>query len=221
MEIRRANLPEVIRLIDRFFGGTGYSLNSLFTDEQHRILRVILDQTLAEMEQSLHTIYEDHASLLHFLSAAGMPAPPALALAAGYALNAKLRNALGAEEFDGPAVSSLLELAIADKVELDTPQLSYVGGQRIKQAMARLDQAAEREEGVEAALEPAIAIAQCLRSMPFEVNLWQAQNIWNDVVQRGSTEGWSAVERERLRTLGRALNIAVEELVVEEGVSVF
>ena len=221
MEIRRANLPEVIRLIDRYFGGTGYSLNSLFTDEQHRILRVILDQTLAEMEKSLHTIYEDHASLLHFLSAAGMPTPPALALAAGYALNAKLRNALGAEEFDGPAVSSLLELAIADKVELDTPQLSYVGGQRMKQAMARLDEATERDEGVDAALEPAIAIAQCLRAMPFEVNLWQAQNIWNDVVQRGNLEGWSAVEREGLRSLGRALNIAVERLVVEEGVSVF
>ncbi len=221
LAIRRADLPEVIRLIDRFFGGTTYSLTSLFTDEQHRILRVILDQTLSEMEQSLHTIYEDHASLLHFLAAAGMPTPPALALAAGYALNAKLRHALAADEFDGPAVTSLLELAIADRVELDTTQLSYVGGLRMKQAMVRLDETAEHDDSVEGALESAIAIATCLRAMPFEVDLWQAQNIWNDLLQRGGVDRWTASQRESFRTLGRALHIAVEELVVEEGVSVF
>lgn len=66
--IKRANLPEVIRLIDRSFGGMTYSLNSLFADEQSRILRTILDQTLSEMEASLRNIYEDHASLLHFLT---------------------------------------------------------------------------------------------------------------------------------------------------------
>ena len=123
--IRKANLPEVIRLIDRYFGGTAYSLTSLFTDEQHRILRTILDQTLSEMEESLHKIYEDHASLLHFLTESGMAAPPALALAAGYALNANLRRALEAEEFDGGQVLALLELAQSDQVTLDTTQLSY------------------------------------------------------------------------------------------------
>ena len=77
--IRRANLPEVIRLIDRFFGETAYSLTSLFADEQHRILSTILNQTLSEMEESLRKIYEDHASLMHFLTESGMTAPPALA----------------------------------------------------------------------------------------------------------------------------------------------
>jgi hypothetical protein len=37
--LRRANLPELIREIDNYFGGTVYSLTSLFADEQHRILR--------------------------------------------------------------------------------------------------------------------------------------------------------------------------------------
>ncbi len=43
--MRRANLPEVIRLIDHFFGGMAYSLTSLFADEQHRILNTILNRT--------------------------------------------------------------------------------------------------------------------------------------------------------------------------------
>ncbi len=55
-----------------------YSLTSLFADEQHRILRTILNQTLSEMEESLREIYEDHASLMHFLTESGMPPPPSL-----------------------------------------------------------------------------------------------------------------------------------------------
>ena len=66
--VRRANIPEAIRLIDQFFGGIPYSLTSLFADEQHRILRTILDRTLSEMETSLRSIYEDHASLHRFLT---------------------------------------------------------------------------------------------------------------------------------------------------------
>ena len=214
--IRRANLPEVIRLIDRYFGGTAYSLTSLFTDEQHRILRTILDQTLSEMEESLHKIYEDHASLLHFLTESGMTAPPALALAAGYALNANLRRALEAEEFDGAQVLALLELAQSDQVTLDSTQLSYVAGQRMKKAMTRLELAVEGEAPPELAITSARSIAECLRVMPFEVNLWQAQNMWNDLLQGRTLDVWNEELRGEFRKLGQALHISVDDLVVEK-----
>ena len=214
--IRKANLPEVIRLIDRYFGGTAYSLTSLFTDEQHRILRTILDQTLSEMEESLHKIYEDHASLLHFLTESGMAAPPALALAAGYALNANLRRALEAEEFDGSQVLGLLELAQSDQVTLDSTQLSYVAGLRMRKAMTRLELAVEGELPPEVAITSARSVAECLRVMPFEVNLWQAQNIWNDLLQRGTMDLWDEELRGGFRKLGQALHISLDDLVVEQ-----
>ncbi len=214
--IRKANLPEVIRLIDRYFGAMAYSLTSLFTDEQHRILRTILDQTLSEMEESLHKIYEDHASLLHFLTESGMAAPPALALAAGFALNANLRRALEAEEFDGAQVLALLQLAQSDQVALDTTQLSYVAGLRMKKAMTRLEMAVDGQLLPEVAISSARSIAECLRVMPFEVNLWQAQNIWNDLLQRGTLDLWDEERRLGFRKLGQALHISLEELVVEQ-----
>ncbi len=229
--IRHADLPEVIRLIDRFFGGTHFSLNSLFADEQQRILGIILNQTLSEMEQSLHTIYEDHASLLHFLTASGIAVPPPLALAAGYALNTKLRNALAAEDFDPSAVTALLAQAVADRVELNTAELSFVIDERIRRAMIELDEAAldldpalpptNPDNRIQPALESALTIANTLRTLPFEVNLWQAQNIWNDLLHRNATSPWTPRERESFRTLGQALNIATAELVVEDGVSIF
>jgi alpha-amylase/alpha-mannosidase (GH57 family) len=219
--IRRANLPEVIRLIDRFFGETAYSLTSLFADEQHRILNTILNQTIAEMEESLRKIYEDHASLLHYLTETGMSAPPALASAARFAINASLRRALEAEAFDPADIETLLARAEADQIPLDAQLLGYTAGQRMKRAMVRLEASAAGDPHANGALATALIITETIHKMPFEVNIWQAQNIWNDLLRRSDTNYWTAEWKEDFKKLGRAMNISVDELVIEEGVSAF
>jgi alpha-amylase/alpha-mannosidase (GH57 family) len=269
--VRRANLPQVIRLIDGYFGETSFALTSLFADEQHRILRTILDQTLGEMEQSLETIYEDHSSLLEYLTESNMQPPAPLALAASFAVNARLRRALDAEVFDTAGIADLLRRAAVDQVTLDTNDLSFTASQRMKRAMVRLESAcatmvsaattqplmeamveliadgsggeaqsddniamggpsgsearAERlaQQSVEEALGAALSVAETLCSLPFEVNLWQAQNIWNDLMRRQDRHLLLLPEANlpTYRQLGRAMNISVEELVVEAGVSVF
>jgi alpha-amylase/alpha-mannosidase (GH57 family) len=219
--IRRANLPEVIRLIDRFFGDMSYSLTSLFADEQHRILNTILNQTISEMEDSLRKIYEDHASLLHFLTETGVAAPPALASAARFAINAALRRAIEADSFDPSSIESLLQRADADQVSLDAQLLGYTAGQRMKRAMVRLEASASGDPSAAGALATALVIAETIKKMPFEVNLWQAQNIWNDLLRRSDTNYWSAEWKEDFKKLGKAMNISVDQLVVEESVSAF
>jgi hypothetical protein len=278
--MRKANLPEVIRLIDRFFAKgidrrkpksdspnhinldpqnpqpgqsadapganpTGiahdlapppaaaantereapivYSLTSLFADEQHRILNTILNQTVGEMEDSLRKIYEDHASLLHFLTESGMNPPPALALAASFAINASLRRAIEANDFDPVLVADLLTRGTVDHVTLDTRTLAFAAGQRMKRAMVRLE-AAIADQHPDASLHTlreALEIAECVRTMPFEVTIWQAQNIWNDLLQRSDSAYWSPEWKAGFKELGQAMNIAVDELVVEEGVPAF
>ena len=219
--IRRANLPEVIRLIDRFFGDMSYSLTSLFADEQHRILNTILNQTISEMEDSLRKIYEDHASLLHFLTETGVAAPPALASAARFAINAALRRAIEADSFDPANIESLLQRADADQVPLDAQLLGYTAGQRMKRAMVRLEASASGDPSAAGALATALVVAETIKKMPFEVNLWQAQNIWNDLLRRSDTNYWSAEWKEDFKKLGIAMNISVDQLVIEEGVSAF
>ncbi len=271
--MRRADLPEVIRLIDRFFGGRlpmpahvaldpvdpqpgqpesvmgavepeiahtvaapeapvpatsddgrrhlGYSLRSLFADEQHRILQTILNQTMGEMETTLRTIYEDHASLLHFLTESGITPPPALALAASFATNASLRRALEAEPFDDQEVADLLARAATDGVALDTANLSFVAGNRMKCEMVRLEGAASGGEAAAlAVLQSALRLAEMLRFMPFEVNTWQAQNIWNDLLGKTSTVFRTRAWQDGFRKLGEAMNLEVDELVVEDAVAV-
>jgi alpha-amylase/alpha-mannosidase (GH57 family) len=167
--VQRADFPEVMRLLDRFYGHMDYSLTSLFTDEQRRIVQLI-------------SIYEDHASLLHYLSQAGLPKPPALTLAAGFAINAGLRRALEADPIDQVLLRSYLSLAKADQVPLETATLSYIADGRMKRAMIEL----QISSGAMELLERALGLGRLLAELPFDLNLWQAQNIWYEILRTSS-----------------------------------
>jgi hypothetical protein len=220
--IRQANLPELIRGIDDYFDSTLYSLTSLFADEQHRILQSILTQTLSEVENSLMRIYEEHATLLDFLAEANVPAPPALALTASFALNASLRRALDNDTFDSAEITRLLRRAEIDHVTLDNDLLSFTSDRRMKRAMVRLEASAELPAPQNlTALNETLAIAESLRTLPMEINLWQAQNIWNDLLRRSDATYWSREWREGFRKVGLALNIDVDALVIDLGVRAF
>jgi hypothetical protein len=67
----------------------------------------------------------------------------------------------------------------------------------------------------------ALDIANTIRTMPFEVTIWQAQNIWNDLLRRVDANYWSDEWKDGFKQLGEAMNIAVDQLVIEEGVSAF
>jgi hypothetical protein len=178
-DVQRADFPQAMRLIDRYYGHVDYSLTSLFTDEQRRIVQIILNSTLADIEKSLTTIYEEHASLLHYLSQAGLPKPPALTLAAGFAINAGLRRALEGDPIDQAQLRSFLALAKTNQVSLETPTLSYIADQRMKRVMVEL----QMSSGSLESLDRALMLAHILVELPFELNLWQAQNVWYEILR--------------------------------------
>ena len=225
--IRHANLPELIRHIDAYFGNTLYSLTSLFADEQHRILQSILNQTLSEVEGSLIRIYNEHSTLLDFLGDAKVAAPPALAVTAGFAINASLRRALEADTFDSAEIARLLHRSEADHITLDHDLLSYTADKRMKRAMVRLEAALEQQGSAQqspqnlSVLNETLAIAESLRTLPMEINLWQAQNIWNDLLRRSDETYWPREWRDGFRKVGLALNISVDDLVIDQGVRAF
>jgi alpha-amylase/alpha-mannosidase (GH57 family) len=215
--VLRADFPQVIRLLDRYYGSADYSLTSLFTDEQRRIVQLILNSTLWDIENSLTSIYQDHATLLHYLSQANLPKPPALSLAAGFAINAGLRRVLEAEPIDQSQLRSFLSLAKADQVPLDAPTLSYIADQRMKRAMVDL----QMSSGSMEALDRALTLGRHLMELPFELNLWQAQNIWYEVL-RTSAYALSALSNEErpnwdadFNELGKCLSIDCEAIRTE------
>ena len=209
--INQANLPEAMRLFLRDFGSTGYSLNSLFPDDQRRILKLLLDSTLAEMEGTLRTIYEDHISLLRYLSLGGMPKPQALMLAAQFSLNADLRSVLSSDPLDAAKLHGLLTQVRADKIALDTPALAYAASQRMLRGMQQLEHARDI-----ASLESALQVRNALRELPFTIDLWETQNRWYRILQaRSSPTEDDPQWKEEFRELGFRLDLAVDELTAD------
>jgi hypothetical protein len=147
-----------------------------------------------------------------------LPKPSALTIAAGYSLNSGIRQALEADPVDEATVRLLIGNAKNIQIGLDAENLGYIAAQRIKRAMVALF----RDPADAGQLDRAIAAARVLREFSFDIRLWQAQNIWYEILElsRRKTFGMNAAEFStwlgRLNTLGRHLGIAVDELVVED-----
>ena len=91
----------------------------------------------------------------------------------------------------------------------------------MKRAMVSLEAAAAGDPSAADALTTALIIAETIHKMPFEVPIWQAQNIWNDLLRRSDTNYWTDQWKEDFKKLGETMNIKVDQLVVEEGVTIF
>jgi len=87
--------------------------------------------------------------------------------------------------------------------------------------MISLEAAAAGDTAASGALATALVVAETIHKMPFEVNIWQAQNIWNDLLRRSDTNYWTDEWKDDFKRLGEIMNIKVDQLVIEEGVSVF
>ncbi len=117
---------------------------------------------------------------------------------------------------------SYLSLAKADQVPLDTATLSYIADQRMKRAMVEL----QMSSGSLEMLDRALSLARTLAELPFDLNLWQAQNIWYEILR---TSGYAltaltAEERPRwdkdFNELGACLTIDTEAIRAEQEAAV-
>ena len=170
----RADIPGVIRILDRHFGGAVYSLKSLFRDEQRRIMDHILESTLREAEGSLRAIYEHHAPLARFLTDVNYPRPKVLTVAAEFALNASLRHEFRAEFLDLREVKNLLNQAKDEGVDLDSAGLAFLTERKLNGLMLQL----QRRPLNQGLLRKILLLLDVLKELPFAVNLWKVENLY-------------------------------------------
>ena len=171
--LTRADFAEVIRLMDRRFGESHYSVRSLFRDEQRKTLDLILSATLGEAETLYRQIYEHRAPMMRFLTALHIPLPKAFQSAAEIVLNRYLRRAFEQEEIDTERINGLLETAKVEGISLDNATLEFAFRKNIERMAERF-----AAEPTEAHLRQLDTAAGLLRSLPFTVDLWKVQNVY-------------------------------------------
>jgi alpha-amylase/alpha-mannosidase (GH57 family) len=176
---QRGDFPEVIRIVGENFQPGMYTLKLLFRDEQRRILRKILESALNEAEAAYRQLYQHHAALMNFVTSLGMPMPKRLQVAAEIILNSDLRRTFEQDEIPLERANALLDEAWRAGVQLDGPTLEFALRRTIERLAGRFREAPEDFAQL-ARLETAVGLA---RSLPFNVNLWTAQNVFWETLQ--------------------------------------
>jgi alpha-amylase/alpha-mannosidase (GH57 family) len=218
----RADFQEVVRILDRHFGESTYSLRSIFHDDQRKIVNTILKSTLTEAEAAYRQIYETRAPMMRFVTDLHVPLPRAFSIAAEFALNSTLREAFeDIEVVDFSRITTLLDEARNQGVTLDSTTLGFALRRAIKYMSERLvknDWDLELIKKLEAA-------AGLARSLPFEVSIWRAQNNYYKILQKTypkrleqAMRGDAAAQEwvEHFAALGRNLSVKADMPVLTE-----
>ncbi len=132
---------------------------------------------VAEAEAAYNQIYERHIPLAHFLRDLGAPLPKAIRTAAEFAINSHLRQVFAEEEMDLERIRKLLEEARFSNFGLESNTLEFTLRLTIERLFERLAKEPPDPQQV-ARLK---AIVEMARSLPFEVILWTAQNVWSEM----------------------------------------
>ncbi len=178
----RADIPDLIRSIDKAFGGNTYTLQSMFRDEQRRVMREVLESTVEESESAFRRLYQQHAPLMRFLGTVKMPLPMVFQSTAGTALNGMLRRALadtGGPIIDVERVKSILEEARSAGAVLDTTSHEYALRRRIER---EADEFLKSPKSIYR-IEALIASCSLQQFAPFHVYLSPAQTRAYQVMQ--------------------------------------
>jgi alpha-amylase/alpha-mannosidase (GH57 family) len=169
---RGGNLANLMRLLDRYFLEMTYSLNTLFRDEQRKILSEVLDDALEDAMAMSRRVHQTHASLIRYVVGLDVPLPETVRSAADFILNANLEDALSADVPDPREVRELLAEARGLKVELEVADLTTALQATIEGVSDRF--AADPLDAE--ALSDLEQTAELVATMPFEVQLFRVQN---------------------------------------------
>jgi alpha-amylase/alpha-mannosidase (GH57 family) len=169
----RADLPEVIRILDRGFHGAAYNLKSLFRDQQRKIISILLHAALKDGEAVFRQFFEYHAPLMRFLIDLGAPMPRGFSTVAKFIITQDLERIFDTE-FDPHRVSALLDEAKALRISLDAVELGYALQKAIEKEADRLREQPDQLSRLDALL----LMTDLARTKTFQVNLWNAQNAY-------------------------------------------
>lgn len=177
-----ADFAEVLRVLDRQFGETTYSLKDLFGGVQRRIIHNLFEAILRDIENAYRRIYTEHAAMMRYLPHIGVELPDSFKRAAEYVINLDLERLFQHGPPDLGRLRTLLGEVEALHVHLDEPRLEYGLRGTLEEAMEALRDA----PGEISHLEAVHGWLDVVDLLPFRVKLWNVQNLYHFMRRAGA-----------------------------------
>jgi len=143
--LTQASAAHVILAMNHLFGDRFHSLQSLFAEERHRIMRLLTQETLTRLDQLYTQVYRDNYGVLMAFHRDELPVPQELQVAAEVALSHRVLLTVRALEQDsGDATTedsqaSLVHLAELEAIATEATHLHcHLNLPEAKQTLERL-----------------------------------------------------------------------------------
>ena len=207
---------EMIRILDREFRAASYSLSSLFRDEQERVVDRILKDSLAGAEGVLHNLFESRLPLMRFLAGLQVPQPRPFRAVGEFILDLRLERALAAEPPEISRAEDLFREAELTGLRMDRERLGFEVAGALERTLRHLEQEPDNLR----LLTSVRRLVAFIRSLPFALDLWDAQNTFFRILEGEFRRRVELVQGGDLEPLpwilefggvGRTLGIAVPE----------
>jgi hypothetical protein len=179
----RYTLADMVRGMDEWFPGEGFSLTDLFLDERRRVLASVTRAMLDKYEETYRRIWDENRKLVHYLRQADAPIPEALALVARHVMSQELLADLARLETVGAGalLERLFDLATeasALRLTLDLTEGKATITRMVTRALDGVGEAPTAERVAEA-----LALIEGADRLGLRYGLWATQNrffeIWN------------------------------------------
>ncbi|MDO8674708.1 MAG: DUF3536 domain-containing protein [Candidatus Omnitrophota bacterium] len=169
-----SNIPEVIGLINRYFGSRNYSLWHLFKQEQQNILDQVLRSAMEDIETSFRHIYEQHYPLMQIKNEGRLPLPRMLITVVEFILNRDVCAVLEKDDVDIDRLKGLAEEMKRWAFKRDQANFGFLASQRLNSLMRRLN---EHPHDI-LLMTKITAILEIFTGLSLDLDLWEAQNVY-------------------------------------------
>ena len=187
------------------FGHSLFSLRHILADAQRGVLDKLLRRDVARIEESVHSIVRSYDSLLDYLTTLEMRPPRIIASAAEVALTSNIVHALERDVPDVAHIRAQLRLAARWRTALDVPRIGFAVSQWLDRRMERL----YGDPGDAAAADGICAmLALFVDEHQWHLSLYQAQNLYFEVLESHRKSALPPETRDALHRLGRRLRFS-------------
>ncbi len=210
----RSDIPEVIGLMNKYFGQHNYSLWDLFRNEQGKVLNQIFESTMDVIAANFREIYEHYYPLMRIRPDVKIPLPKALAMTVEFVLTRDMTTILENDFLDLDKLERIAQEIRRWTFTRDKENLGFVASKRIEKLMTQF-----YANPHDIDLGRTIAtVLRILRMLSLNLDLWKPQNLYfsmtktiypamQEKIKNGNTaaEDWVA----GFENLGRYLKVAV------------
>lgn len=205
----RADFAMVLKIMDREFGGTAYSVASLFLDEQHAVVRRILEPAVEQIDHAYRQIYEQHAPLARFLRSLDLVVPRQIQMTGTFVLSQGLKRTLEKPVPDLARAREIVDEAQRSGITLDEATI----GQAVSDAMTRMIHSEDTTRDPVHNGRLVLSLLKFINSLPFQIDIWPLQEYFVDRIRplasTMTTQGGGASGLPLIRELGKALEVQV------------